>query len=150
MNQQLIQALIEKASIYEIDVVDGSMLPKNLNKRKSLKFTVKPPTIEVLAKCADVMMRVPAEVRNKEDLNLADALNHVDEMAEAVAVLTHTKGTPAKWVTPFIKANLTPKELFMLFKEASMKTQADFFLGSFQTANQANPMMINDLTPTDS
>lgn len=150
MKQELIQALIEKPSVYEIDVLDNSMLPDKLKKRTSLSFTVKPPTIEVLANCADIIMQVPQEVREKQDLALDEAAKYVTEMAGVVCVLAHPKGTPPKWYLPFIKANLTPKELFMLFKEASMKTQADFFLASFQNASLANPMTINDLTPTNS
>lgn len=150
MKKELIQALIEQPSEYVIDVLDGSMLPDKIKERKSIKFTIKPPTIDVLAKCAKVMMKVPKEVREKQDLELDDAIGFIDEMAGAISILCHKKGTPPKWQLPFIKANVTPKELFMLFKEASMKTQADFFLTSFQTASQANPMMLNDLTRTAS
>lgn len=152
--QDLLQALIEKPSTYEIQVSDNSMLPDNIKKRKTLSFTIKPPTLEILAKCALPALKIPESIRESKELKLDEAIEYRNEMAEVFAILAHGKATDfPSWYVPFVLNNLTPKELYMLFYESVLKLQTDFFLNSFQIANQNNPMMmnqINDSIPTNS
>jgi len=152
--QQLIQALIEKPSNYEIEVLDNSMLPEELKEKEIISFEIQPPTLEVLAKCSTPALRIPEEIRNSKDLKLEDALKYRSEMAEVLSILAHGKSTDyPKWYLPFFLNNLTAKELYMIFYESILKMQTDFFLNSFQIASQSNPMMMmekaNDLTPTN-
>ena len=152
--QDLLQALTEKPSTYEIEVSDGSMLPSNLKRRKTISFTIKPPTLEIMAKCAIPVLKIPQEVRESTDLNLETALQYRKEMAEVLAILAHGKASDyPKWYVPFILNNITPKELFVVFYESSLKMNSGFFLNSFQIVNQNNPMMMNkvkDSIPTNS
>lgn len=151
--QQLIQALIEKPSNYDIEVIDNSMLPKKLKQRKTISFVIKPPTLEVLAKCSLPALKIPESVRESKDLKLEDAIEYRNEMAEVFAILAHGKPSDyPSWYISFFLNNLTAKELYMLFYESVLKLQTDFFLNSFQIASQNNPMMMmkkaKDLTPT--
>lgn len=153
--QHLIEALIEKPSNYNIEILDHSMLPDKLKKRKAISFVIKPPTLEVLAKCTLPALKIPESVRESKDLKLDEAIEYRNEMAEVFAILAHGKATDyPNWYVPFILRNVTPKELYMLFYESVLKLQTDFFLNSFQIASQNNPMMmmkkIKDLTPTNS
>ncbi len=142
--QQLINALIEKPSTYDIDVIDTSMLPQNLKRRKTISFTVKPPTLEVLAKCVVPLFNIPKEIREAEELALDEAIKHRKEMAEVVAILAHGKQTEhPSWYADFILSNITPKELYNLFYEISLKLQSDFFLNSLKIVSQSNPMQMN-------
>ncbi|MEE9408271.1 MAG: hypothetical protein V3V28_09370 [Polaribacter sp.] len=153
--QQLIQALIEKPSKYDIEVLDNSMLPDKLKKRKAISFVIKPPTLEILAKCTLPALKIPESVRESKDLKLDEAIEYRNEMAEVFAILAHGKPSDfPTWYVPFFLNNLTAKELYMLFYESVLKLQTDFFLNSFQIASQNNPMMmmkkVKDLTPTNS
>ena len=152
--QHLIQALIEKPSKYDIEVLDNSMLPNSLKKRKSISFIVKPPTLEVLAKCTIPALKIPENVRESKDLKIDEAIEYRNEMAEVLAILSHSKNSDyPSWYIPFFLNNLTAKELYMLFYESVLKMQTDFFLNSFQIASQNNPMMMNkkikDSIPTN-
>ena len=139
--QKLLESLIEKESKYEIDVLDNSMLPDNLKKRKKLGFTVKPPTMEVLAKCAIPLLTIPEEVRSTKELKLDVALKYRKQMAEVFSIIAHGKNSDVPdWYVDFILNNVTGKELFFLFQETALKLQSDFFLSSFQIASQTNPM----------
>ncbi|MBD0822643.1 hypothetical protein [Aestuariibaculum marinum] len=151
--QKLIQSLIEKPSTYRIGVVDGSMLPEELKDHKELEFIVRPPSLEVLAKCAEPVLRIPDEVRESKELKLDEAVKYMNEMAEVFAILAHGKSSEyPSWYIPFILKNVTGKELYMLFYESVLKLQTDFFLNSFQIVDQNNPMMMTNpsvLTPTN-
>ena len=141
--KQLLESLIEKESNYAIDVVDNSMLPSNLKSRKKLAFTVKPPTMEVLSKCAIPLLTIPEEVRNAENLQLDVALEYRRQMAEVFSIIAHGKNTDVPiWYVDFVLNNVTGKELFYLFQETALKLQSDFFLNSLQIASQTNPMMM--------
>jgi type III secretion system FlhB-like substrate exporter len=145
--KQLLESLIEKASNYDIDVTDNSMLPDNLKKRKSISFTVKPPTMEVLAKCAIPLLNIPEAVREAKSVTLEKALEYRREMAEVFAIIAHGKNSKIPdWYADFILNNVTGKELFYLFQETALKLQSDFFLNSFQIAKETNPMMMNPKT----
>lgn len=141
--QKLLEALVEKQSNYSIDVVDNSMLPESLKKRKSISFTVKPPTMEVLAKCAVPLLRIPEDVRASKNLSLETAIEYRNEMAEVFSIIAHGKNTDIPdWYVDFVLNNVTGKELFYLFQETALKLQSDFFLSSFQIATETNPMMM--------
>ena len=139
--QELLQALIEKPSRYEITVVDNSMLPADLKKENTISFTVCPPSLEVLAKVALSMLSIGEDIK---ELTLEKAVKHRRVLAEIFSILAHGKTTEIPhWNVPFILKNVTPKELFYLIQETALKTQSDFFLNSFQLASQMSPMMIN-------
>ena len=142
--KELLNAFLENPTLYAIQIVDNSMLPAPLTDKKELEFTIKAPSLEVLAKCALPMLRIPESIRESEKLKLEDALKYRNEMAECLSILAHGKSSdPPEWYIPFFLKNLTAKELYMLFYESIMKLQTDFFLNSFQIANQNNPMMMN-------
>jgi len=142
--QDLLEALVEKPSTYEIKVSDRSMLPSNLKGRKTISFTIKPPTLEVLAKCALPVLNIPESIRESKELKLDGAVAYRNEMAEVLAILAHGKATdPPDWYVPFVLNNLTPKELYMLFYESVLKLQTDFFLNCFQIADRNNPMLMD-------
>lgn len=141
--KQLINALVEKTSKYEIDVIDGSMLPQNLKRRKTITFTIKPPTLETLAKCTVPLYKIPKEVREADEIPLDMAIKYRKEMVELITIFAHAKKTePPSWYTDFILNNTTPKELYNFFFELSLKLQSDFFLNSLKIVSQSNPMMI--------
>ena len=139
--QELLQALIEKPSSYEITVLENSMLPDHLKERKTLLFTVSPPSIEVLARVAIPMFSIGENIK---ELTLEKAVKHRRVLAEIFSIMAHGKTTEIPhWYTSFILKNVTPKELFYLIQETALKTQSDFFLNSFHLASQINPMMIH-------
>ncbi len=141
--QKLLEALIEKPSKYEIDVIDNTMLPGDLKKRKTMSFVVKPPTMEVLARCATVILKVPKEILDRKDVDLLEVLNYRKEIAEIFCIIAHGRNTDyPSWYVDFILNNVSGKELFSLFQETSLKMQSDFFLSSFQIAKETNPMMM--------
>ena len=151
--QALLQSLIEKPTTYELEVLDNSMLPDDIKDNKTIVFEIKPPTLEVLAKCALPALRIPENIREAEDLKLEEAIKYRNEMAEVLAIVVHGKNTDyPEWMPSFILNNLTGKELYIVFYESILKLQTYFFLNSFQIANQNNPMMMNqkkDSTPTN-
>lgn len=139
--KKLIQAIIEQESIYDITVIDNSMLPKKMKSKKLVQFSVKPPSLEVMALCALPLSSIPESVKEVEQVEFKEAAKYVSEMAEVFAILSHgkKKGLP-QWYVPFILANVTVKEMFLLFSETALKMQTDFFLSSFPIADQTNPM----------
>lgn len=142
--QKLLTALVEKPSRYTIDVVDNSMLPANIQDSKKLDFVVKPPTLETLAKCAIPLQEIPQELM-KDNIVIKDVLPYIDQLVKVICVVSHGKETDyPDWYEPFFKKNTTPKEVFQIFQEVSLKMQTDFFLTSFQIASQANPMMMKN------
>ena len=151
--RKLIESLIEKPSNYTIGVIDGSMLPKKIKNKKQIAFTVKPPTLEVLAKCAIPIMEIPTEVREVKEVTIEQAIQYREQMARCFAIMAHGKQTEVpNWYVPFILNNVTGKELYQLFYECSLKLQSDFFLTSLKIADQ-NPMMMrrqSDSIPTNS
>lgn len=144
--QALLRSLIENPTTYELQVLDNTMLPEDLKDNKTLVFEIKPPTLEVLAKCALPALKIPEEVRESNDLKWQDAIEYRKEMAEVMAILAHgRKSEHPSWYVPFFLNNLTGKELYILFSESVLKMQTDFFLNSFQIVNQNNPMMMNEI-----
>lgn len=147
---KLIEAFIEKPTTYEIEVLDNSMLPKGIKEKQSLKFTIKRPTMKVLAATAAPLAKVPKSLREKEELTLEEIVPYLNEIAEVIAILAHgasSRDIP-EWYVGFFLANLTDNELFLIFKETSLKTENSFFLSYIQAASQTNPMMIEDSIPT--
>ena len=143
--QHLIQALIEKPTKYDIEVLDNSMLSDELKDKEVISITIKPPTLEVLAKCTIPALKIPESIRESKDLKLDQAIEYRNEMAEVLSILAHGKSDDyPSWYVPFFLKNLTPRELYMLFYESMLKLQTDFFLNSFQIANQNNPMMMKN------
>ncbi len=139
--KQLLDAIREKPSVFEFDVIDNSMLKGKLRKRKTLVFTFKPPTLEKLTKIAEPLLKLPYEVLKGENNDPNEMLRFTDEMAEITAILAHNKPTPIPtWYKPFFLKNLTGKELFLFFKEMTVKMQTGFFLNSSQIA-RANPLI---------
>ena len=140
--QKLIESLIEKPSVYSIDALDRTMLPKKLRGKKQISFTVRPPSLETLAKCVVPIMEIPENVREAKEISIEQAIPFREQMAQCFAIMAHGKQSevPA-WYVPFILNNVTPKELYQLFYECSLKLQSDFFLTSLKIASQ-NPMMM--------
>ena len=148
--QKAIKALIEKPSTYKIDVIDDSMLPKEKKKfgfswfkkkRTQVIFTVNPPTMEVLAKCVVPIMEIPENVREANEVSIDEAVKYSEQMARCFAIMVNGKTEVPEWHVPFILKNITPRDLYQLFYECSLKLQSDFFLNSLKIANQ-NPMMM--------
>lgn len=139
---KLLTALIEKPSRYTIDVVENDMLPEKMRDKKSLDFVIKPPTLETLSHCAIHLQGLPKEVLEAKELAITDALNHIDVMVKVICIISSTKADYPDWYESFFKKNCTPKEIFGIFHETSLKMQTDFFLTSFQIASQINPMMM--------
>lgn len=143
--QQLLKSLIEKPSEYEVEVLDNSMLPIDLKEKKTIKLIIKPPTLEVLAKCALPALKIPEHVREATNIKLEEAVKYIDEISETLAILSHGESTPyPEWMIEFFKKNLTGQELYYIFYESMVKLQTDFFLKSFQVVSQNNPMMMNN------
>lgn len=142
--EKLIHALISKPSIYEITVLDGSMLPDKLKDSEFISFEIKPPTMEVLAKCTIPMFKIPEEVRESKNLKLEEAIKYRHEIVEVLAILAHgsESGDYPKWHIRFLLTNLDPEQSYLIFYESSLKFKQDFFLSSFQIAKN-NPMMMN-------
>lgn len=144
--QHLIQALIEEASNYYIDVLDNTMLPDNLKEKKEIHFEIKPPTIYTMSKCALSALKIPEELRDKDikDIKLEEIIKYSEEIVEIISIFAHgsKKGDYPKWNIPFLLKNLDPKDLYKIYIETSLKLQSGFFLNSFQNASQNNPMMM--------
>jgi hypothetical protein len=141
--KKLLTALIEEPSRYSIAVLDGTMLPEKLQKKKSLDFVVKPPALETLTKAARDLQDVPEEILKAETLGFNEVLPYVDIMVKVICRLVQgPRDDYPDWYEPFFKANVTPKETFLLFQEVSLKMQTDFFLTSFQIASKLNPLMM--------
>lgn len=152
--EALLKSLIEKPTVYELEILDNSMLPTSMIDDKTIKLTIKPPTLEVLAKCALPSLKIPEEIRQSKEIKLEEAVKYRNEIAEVLAILIHGKKEQhPEWMVPFLLNNLSGKELYMLFYESMLKLQTDFFLSCFQIADQNNPMIMsqkkNDLTPTN-
>jgi len=142
--KKLLEAVIEKPTTYEVDVLDNSMLPEKLKNRKTLSFVIKPPTISTLTRCAIHLDDIPEQLKKGENVNLEDAIKHTDTLIKMICVLSWGKATNyPEWYEPFMRENLTPKEVFQIFHESSMKMGTDFFLTSFQIASE-NPMTMKD------
>ena len=151
--QKAVEALIEKPSTYKIDVLDDSMLPQKKKKPrfswfkkkqgiKKVTFTVNPPTMEVLAKCVVPIMEIPEKIREANEVRIEEAVKYSEQMARCFAIMAHgCKTEVPDWHVPFILKNITPRDLYQLFYECSLKLQSDFFLNSLKIANQ-NPMMM--------
>lgn len=142
--QKVLAALIEKPSTYYIEVLDSSMLPENLRKEKEIKFIVRPPSLGVLAMCAEEMLDIPKEFMTPgKQFTVQDITPYLDNMIRSICRISHGKKSDyPDWYEDFMKANLTPKELYQIFHETSLKLQSDFFLSSFQIAGLPNPMMM--------
>ena len=153
--KKIIEDFLQKPSRYTIDVIDNSMLPKNLQERPTIDFEVKPPTLFTLGQCADVLVSIPQEVMMAEDVSEAQALKYLGEMVKVFCLMSWAKETPyPDWYEPFLYKNLKGAEMFQLFKEIALKSQTNFFLSSLKMVNAANPMTMpkweEGSTPTDS
>lgn len=141
-NELLINAFIEKPSIYEIDVNDASMLPKHLQEKDTLTFSIKPPSLEVLAKCAIPSLKIPEEIRNSEKPTFEDIIKYRNEIVEILSIMAHNKKSDyPKWYTSFFLNNLTPKEMYLMFYESFLKSQTGFF---FELFPDCKPEKSND------
>ena len=137
--QKVLQALVEEPSRYYITVLDGTMLPAGMQKKKEVEFEIKPPTMEVLAQCAIPLQSLPDK---PEKMTFKEAVSYIDQMVRIVCIVCHRSTKYPSWCEPFIKNNTTPKELHFIFHETYAKMKTDFFLNSFQTASLINPMMM--------
>lgn len=144
--EQLLQALIEDPSDFYITVLDNSMLPDDFRIQEEIHFEIKPPTLEVMAKCALISLKIPEEIREKDinKLKIEDIIEYRKEMAEIIAIFVHGAkiGKFPNWYIDFLVKNTTPQEIYNIYLTASLKLQSSFFLNSFQIANQSNPMMM--------
>ncbi len=148
--QKLLEAFIEQPTTYTIDVLDNTMLPEGIKDKKQLKFTIRRPTLKVLASMALPLSKIPKEIQFKENLELSEAAPYLRDMVKSIAVAMHgARGNSMPdWYEDFLFANLTDMELFLIFKEASIKSNSSFFLSYIHSASQTNPMMIENSTPT--
>ena len=142
---KVLTALIEEPTRYTIDILDYSMLPEKMKGKKTLDFLFKPPTIQTLSQCALSIEKLPKELLKPEkQLTLQEVLPYSDVIVDILCVLSYAKKEAfPDWYAPFIKQNCTPKEIYHIFQEVSMKMQSDFFLSCFQVAKLTNPMMMN-------
>lgn len=159
--KQLLTALVEKPTTYTIDIENDSMLPelvkadaikkaddynKGRKKEEQIKplfiITINSPTLHTLSHCAIHLQDLPEHLKDMQTVTLNDALPHIDTMVKVICVLASSKDDYPEWWEDFFKLNCTPKDIFQIFHEASLKMQTDFFLTSFQIASLTNPMMM--------
>ena len=143
--QALLRALMTKPSIYTIDVIDNSMMPKGLKNKESISFEVKPPVINTMTEAALVLNRIPEKALDPKTPP-AESSRYSKEMCEIFSIYAHgnSKEKFPDWHVAFLMANVTPVELIQLVQEVSLKTRTDFFLPSFQIASVMNPMMMTE------
>lgn len=141
--QKLLDDFLENPTIYHIEVIDNSMLPEKLKQRESLDFIVKPPTVHTLARTGKVLMTIPKDIFDAQKVNFTDALQYAEQMIKIFCIISHGQDTLyPDWYEPFLLKNVTPKELFLMFQEVSVKSQTGFFLNSLKILNVTNPMMM--------
>lgn len=137
---EYLRALIEAPYSFKIKVEDHHHLPLELKQEKALSFTLRSPTLGVLAKVALLLSGIP-----KEDLTLLEGSDlpkrfslmakHSDTLMDMLCALLWGKPSdPPVWWKDFFRANLTKKELTELFFEAMERVDTSFFLPSFQMA----------------
>ena len=145
--QKVLSALIEKPSRYHIEVIDNSMLSEELREKKEIEFVVRPPSMGVLAMCADEMQNIPKDfLMPGKQFTIQEIVPYIDNLIRCICRISHGKQNDYPlWYEPFMKGNLTPKEVYQIFHETSIKMQSDFFLNSFQIASLTNPMMMNQI-----
>ncbi len=149
-NTKVLQSFLEEPTTYTIDVLDNSMLPEGIKEKEQLKFTIKRPTLKVLAKTALPLSRIPKEIHKKQNLTIPEISPYFHPIAEIIAIMAHgasSKPIP-KWYVDFFLANLTDSELYMIYKDIAMKSDSSFFLSCIQVAEATNPMMIKSSTLT--
>jgi len=140
--KKLLEALIEKPSTYHIEVMDNSMLPENLKRRKEISFSVKPPSLDTLAKVALIMEDVPDDIKSGENISISEATKYTGHMVKAICTMAWGKSGPyPDWYEDFILKNAEPADIYKIGVECSLKQQTDFFLTSFQVVGE-NPMMM--------
>lgn len=142
--QDLIQAFIRKPTTYKISVRNNSMLPKNIKKKKTIDFTIKPPTPYVLGLCADILGDVNDDVFSKE-VDLSVITSYQIEIAKVVAVLSFEETNFPDWYVDFIRKNTELIELKQMMQEIAVKCNPGFFLNCFQIAKESNPMMMTKM-----
>ncbi len=150
-NTQLLEAFLSKPTTYTVDVLDNTMLPNGIKSKKQLKFTIKRPTLKVLALTALPLSKIPKNILEQHNVSIPELAPYFREVAEVVAIMAHganSKPMP-KWYADFFLANLTDEELFNLFKDVAMKSNSGFFLSCIHTARATNPMILEDSTPTN-
>lgn len=147
-----LKALRSEPSTYHIEVIDNTALPERLKDKKKISFTIKVPTLGVLSQIAQVIESLPPELFSGDTAMTKQAMENVPAIRKMLAILAH--GNPQKkipsWYEPFLGDNLTLEESLMLWQEAALKIQTDFFLPFFQGAKMMNPMGMNlpqDLIP---
>lgn len=141
--KKLLQAFLEKPTIYKIDVLDNSMLPENIKAKKKLSFVSKPPSLKVLALCAETLLNVPQDVRSGKIESFENAMKYATEIVKCLAIMFHGKASEfPKWYVPFLINNLTSNELYQIFQESVLKSQSGFFLNCFQILEVSNPMLM--------
>lgn len=138
---QALEALKNRATTYHVTVIDPTALPDKLKERKEISFVVKPPTLATLTDVAVVIESLPQSLFEETAMSV-EAIKHLGSITEMIAILAHgdSKKDVPKWYVPFLTDNLTVEETLMIWHEAAMKLQTDFFLPFFQIAKQMNPM----------
>ncbi len=154
--QQLIDSFVRNPTTYTISVRNGDMLPNDLKKNVEISFTIKPPTVHVLALAAAAMKPIPDKMFEEEDIDLNEALKYQEEIARVISILAHEGEDYPDWYVDFILKNVSSIELLQIMQETAVKCNPAFFLNCFQVAGQTNPMMMRiptqdqDSTLTDS
>ena len=142
-----LKALRSEPSTYHIEVINNGSLPERLKDKKQISFTIKVPTLGVLSQVAEVLESLPPALF-QETAMTKEAMENIPAVIKMIAILAH--GNPQKkmpkWYEPFLADNLTLEEALMLWQEAALKIQTDFFLPFFRGAKMMNPMGMNSLT----
>ena len=140
--QALIKAFIRKPTTYTISVRNNSMLPKKIKSKKTIAFTIKPPTPFVLGLCADITGDVSEEVFSSKEVTLKQMMKYQTQIARIISVLSFEKPDFPDWYVDFILKNIEIVDLQKIMQETAVKCNPTFFLNCFQIAREENPMMI--------
>lgn len=106
--------------------------------------------MHVLSLCASILLNIPENVFKDENIKLNDAMKYQEDIAKVLSILSYESEDYPDWIVDFILKNVPNIDLLKIMQETALKCNPSFFLNSFQIAKASNPMMLNDLTPTDS
>lgn len=148
--EELINAFVSNPTTYTIGVRINDMLPDKLKSKKEIAFTIKPPTMHVLSLCAALLSDIPEEIYKSDEIELSVAMEYQENISKVISILSWEGSDYPDWYTDFIIKNVPSINLLQIMQETALKCNPGFFLNSIQIAKASNPMMLNDLTLTDS
>lgn len=137
--QEFLEAVLEAPYAFKIKVEDNQALPEDLKKHAEISFSLKSPCMGVLFQVSRVFLEMPPEDLKALDepgdfsarLRLIE--RHTGKFLEVIALLLHGKEShrPA-WYVPFLRANLTKREVLELLTESLVRLDTAFFLTSMK------------------